>query len=210
MFQIWEWGLSEDALKLQQAIPILEDLDQSYNKAYASYKGPQSGLPGGVGSGKEFLTGVIGRQNPDLRNFIDKVGQYEAPLVKLTGDVGNFSASERESASKAVPRVTPNSDWTRLFLPDDVEFGKSKIQSLKQLYARKYVEAKKVAETGLLSEGYSDWLKTNQSYTGGGQAQASNPNSSVSGGRVRVRDKITGKTGTVSMDKFNPNKYEKV
>lgn len=166
---------SEDALKLQQAIPILEDLEKSYDKAYMTYEGSKSGLQGGVGAGQEFFNGVILRQNPALREFIDKSGQYEAPLVKLTGDVGNFSASERESASQAVPRVAPNSDWKRLFLPDDVEFGKSKIQSLKRLYASKYQEAKTVAETGQLSNGYSEWAKGLNSYTGGGAAQTSNP-----------------------------------
>lgn len=178
---------SEDALKLQQAIPILEDLDQSYNKAYESYHGATSGISGAIGAGQEFFNGVIMRNNPNLRNFIDKAGQYEAPLVKLTGDVGNFSASERQSASQAVPRVGPNPDWKRLFLPDDVNYGKSKIQSLKELYAKKYMEAKTVAETGQLSEGYADWLKSNKAYTGGGAAQAQNPSSANSG----LNDRMT-------------------
>ena len=148
---------SEDALKLQQALPILDDLERSYEDAYKKYSGATGGIQGGLGAGQAYLQGVILRQNPALRNFIDKVGQYEAPLVKLTGDVGNFSASERESASKGVPRVTPNSDFNRLFLPDDVEFGRSKIQALKQLYGSKYAEAKQVADTGQLSPGYSEW-----------------------------------------------------
>lgn len=198
---------SEDALKLQQAIPILDDLEKSYDKAYLTYEGSKGGLTGAIGAGQEFFNGVILRNNPSLREFIDKSGQYEAPLVKLTGDVGNFSASERASASQAVPKVSPNTDWKRLFLPDDVEFGKSKIQSLKRLYASKYLEAKQVADTGQLSEGYSDWMKTLQSTTGGGAAQVSKPSSD---GRVRVRHKMSGKTGTVSMDKFDPSKYEKV
>lgn len=148
---------SEDALKLQQALPILDDLEKSYEDAYKTYSGATGGIQGGIGAGKEWLQGVILRQNPALRNFIDKVGQYEAPLVKLTGDVGNFSASERESASKGVPRVTPNSDFNRLFLPDDIEFGRSKIASLKNLYGSKYAEAKQVADTGQLSPGYQEW-----------------------------------------------------
>lgn len=201
---------ADDALKLQQAIPILDDLEKSYDAAYNSYNGATAGIQGGIGAGKEYFTGILMRQNPELRNFLDKSGQYEAPLVKLTGDVGNFSASERSSASKGIPRVTPNTDISRLFLPDDVEFGKKKIQSLKQLYASKYQEAKQVADTGQLSGGYSDWLNANKSYTGGGAAQPENPSATVSTGRVRVRNKVDGKTGTVSLDKYDPNKYEKV
>lgn len=170
---------SEDALKLQQAIPILDDLEKSYDEAYKSYEGATGGIAGGLGAGKEYFTGILMRQNPALRTFFDKAGQYEAPLVKLTGDVGNFSASERASASKGIPKVTPNTDISKLFLPDDVEYGKSKIQSLKQLYASKFQEAKMVAETGQLSEGYADWLKAGQAYTGGGASQAKSPSSSA-------------------------------
>ena len=151
---------SDDALKLQQSLPILDDLEKSYLQAYQNYHGSRQGLSGGVGATGEFVTGVLGRQNPALRQFIDKSSQYEVPLVKLTGDVGNISASERSSIRAGIPKASPNIDWTRLFLPDDPEYGLSKIEGLKKMFASKYEEALNVSKTGQLSEGYKNWIQS--------------------------------------------------
>ena len=167
----------EDALKLQQALPMLKDLEDSYTKAYSNFNGARSGMPGALSATQEFFSGVVGRQNPALRNYIDKLGQYEASAVKLTGDVGNFSASERASATKGFPKATPNLDPSRTFMPDEVDYGMEKIQSLKKLYASKYVEALHVAKTGELTEGYKDWLNANTG--GGGTGDTNNGNVEV-------------------------------
>lgn len=200
---------SEDALKLQQALPILDDLEKSYVEAYQNMEGDRAGIPGAVNATKEYGIGVLLRKNKSLRNFIDKVNQYEAPLIKLSGDVGNFSGSERESARAGVPKPTPNLDVNRLFMPDDPEFGLSKIQSLKQLYYSKYQEALDVSQTGQLSPGYSDWLKMNAG-NGIGVDQKPTSNSSTDSTRIRVRNIVTGQTGTISQSSFDPKKYERI
>lgn len=181
---------SDDVLKLESALPILQDLEKSYDLAYQDYSGDTGGMSGAFGALKEYGSGILMRKNANLRSFLDKAGQYEAPLVKMTGDVGNFSAVERESASKGVPKVTPNMDINKLFMPDDVEFGKQKIQSLKNLYASKYLEAKRVAETGEFSAGYDDWVKSNSAYNGGGQAQATSPQASNASSGLNPNDRM--------------------
>lgn len=183
---------SEDTLKLQQALPILDDLEKSYIEAYQGMQGERSGITGAMNATKEYGMGVLLRQNQSLRNFIDKVNQYEAPLIKLSGDVGNFSGSERESARAGVPKATPNLDINRMFMPDDPEFGLTKIQSLKKLYASKYQEAYNVAETGQLSPGYADWAKTIFSQSGGA-AQVTPPQNIDK--RESIKQRIKAKYG---------------
>ena len=205
---------SEDAAKLQKSLPILDDIERSYMEAYKNYSGATSGLKGGLGAAGEYATGVVGRQNPSLRIFMDKLSQYEAPLIQLTGDVGNFSGSERQSIRAGFPKVTPNLDISRLFLPDDPEYGLRKVQELKRIYGSKYAESLNVAQTGQLSSGYAEWADIN---FGGTRTQNSPipgaPNfksQSNPSGKIRVKSRATGKTGDVSERFFDPKKYDRI
>jgi len=178
---------SEDTFKLAKSLPILDDLENSYVDAYKGYQGPVSGLAGGRGALKEYTTGVLGRRNLPLRTFIDKLTQYEAPLIQLTGDVGNFSGSERQSIRAGFPKPSPNLDISRLFLPDDPEFGLNKIRSLKRIYGDKYKESLKVSQTGELSAGYLDWANQQDS-------SFSSPQDDIQSRKDRLRQRyLTGK-----------------
>lgn len=166
---------AQDAFDLGKTLPAIRQLKETYLSAYKNMSGPKAGIEGGFNAGREYGVGVLMRKNQDLRRYLDLVGQYEAPLIKAAGDSGNFSGSERESARKGLPKAGPNMDIQRLFMPDDPEFGLSKLDEIEKLYNSKYQEALKVAETGEMSSGYMEYIDQQKAYTGSNKVQADKP-----------------------------------
>jgi len=166
---------AQDAFDLGKTLPTIRQLKETYTQAYSNMQGPRAGIQGGMNAGREYGIGVLMRQNEPLRRYLDLVGQYEAPLIKAAGDSGNFSGSERESARKGLPKAGPNMDMQRLFMPDDPEFGLSKLNEIEKLYTAKYNEALQVSRTGEMTPGYQDWIRSNQAYTGSNEVMADRP-----------------------------------
>ena len=141
----------EDALKLGQSYKFIEELENDYTSAYKG-KDIGSGLPGGVGATKEYLTGVIGRQNDPLRRYARNRAASGVAIGRFSGDVGNFAWQEQLAHLNRLPEAGPNARLQNLFMADDPSFGASLFEDIKSIYAKKMAEAQEVARTGIVPE----------------------------------------------------------
>ena len=196
---------SEDAYKLSQAYKFVKSLRKDYTEAYKGMK-DKGGLQGGAGATGEYFTGVVGRQNDPLRRYIDNLSASGPSLGKFGGDTGNFALQEQIAALKRLPKATPNLDVSRGFMPDDPDYGMSKFDEVENIFLDKMLEAQEVAKTGTPVGGYGKTSTQAPNAAPPGNASSAGDQTE---GRVRVRNKVSGQTGTVSLSKFDPNKYEK-
>lgn len=150
----------EDVLKLGQSYKFIEALEKDYIEAYKNVK-DRSGIQGGFSALGEYTRGVVGRGNDALRRYVNNRGASGVAIGRFSGDVGNFAWQEQEAHLKRLPRATPNSSVSNLFLPDDPEFGMSLFNNIKSIYAEKMKEAFEVSQTGQLTPSYESWLKNN-------------------------------------------------
>lgn len=164
---------AEDALRTKTVLPLLDDLEQSYQTAYADIIN-SGGIQGGLDALGAFGKGVMLRGNPTLRTLIGKLKQYRPAIVKAAGDSGNFSQTEQSAAGESLPELGPNFKLSNLFLPDDPVQGLNRIQSLKQLYQDKMNEQLHAAETGEIIGGYQEYAARNFGYAPSVNTQPSN------------------------------------
>ena len=155
---------SEDVLKLSQSYKFIEELENDYNAAYEG-KDIGTGLQGGVGATKEYGTGVLGRQNEPLRRYVRNREASGVAIGRFSGDVGNFAWQEQLAHLKRLPLASPNLKLENLGMPDDPQFGKTLFADIKNIYAKKMVEAAEVARTGVPpnDSGYLQWLSSQNS-----------------------------------------------
>jgi len=196
---------SDDALAIGNVLPMFQELSDLYSRA-TSQVTPSEGLKGGAAMLKEYGTGVVGRGNEDLRKYEDTLKLYQPKIRRIMGDVGNQTIQEQMWSGKAFPIITPNTDISRAFMPDDPNYGSNKMKNIMNLLGKAYEESKRVAETGELSPGYSNFSKQSTSPLPGSK----NYQAAGVSEKIRVRNKITGQTGSITASKFNADKYERI